>query len=394
VLGIVLGTFEKGDTMPNKVKRVKTAYPGVYFIMGKATDGRPERIYYIFYRKAGKQIEEKAGRQFQNDMTPARASQLRTRRIEGGQSNRERREEARREVWTLTRLWQEYSAHKPLTKGLATDRGRFQKFIEPTLGNKEPQELSPLDLDRLRIGVAKNHKPQTVKHVIALLVRIINYGARLGLCPGLSFKAPTIKVHNLKTEDLTSEQLAALMESINEDYDCQAANLMRLALCTGMRRGELFKLKWADIDFERGYLTIRSPKGGKNQVVPLNQAARDVLEMHPRDDDSPFVFPGRGGKQRTDIKRGVNRIKEKAGLPPDFRPLHGLRHVFASMLASSGQVDLYTLQKLLTHKSPGMTQRYAHLRDEALRRASDLAGDLIDQAMNGMQAQVVNQKEQ
>jgi integrase len=380
--------------MPNKVKRVKTAYPGVYFIMGKATDGRPERIYYIFYRKAGKQIEEKAGRQFQNDMTPARASQLRTRRIEGGQSNRERREEARREVWTLTRLWQEYSAHKPLTKGLATDRGRFQKFIEPTLGNKEPQELSPLDLDRLRIGVAKNHKPQTVKHVIALLVRIINYGARLGLCPGLSFKAPTIKVHNLKTEDLTSEQLAALMESINEDYDCQAANLMRLALCTGMRRGELFKLKWADIDFERGYLTIRSPKGGKNQVVPLNQAARDVLEMHPRDDDSPFVFPGRGGKQRTDIKRGVNRIKEKAGLPPDFRPLHGLRHVFASMLASSGQVDLYTLQKLLTHKSPGMTQRYAHLRDEALRRASDLAGDLIDQAMNGMQAQVVNQKEQ
>ena len=41
----------------------------------------------------------------------------------------------------------------------------------------------------------------------------------------------------------------------------------------------------------------------------------------------------------------------------------GLRHVYASMLASSGQVDMYTLQKLLTHKSPAMTQRYAHLRD-------------------------------
>ena len=47
------------------------------------------------------------------------------------------------------------------------------------------------------------------------------------------------------------------------------------------------------------------------------------------------------------------------------------------MLASSGRVDLYTLQKLLTHKSPAMTQRYAHLRDEALRQASDLAGDII-----------------
>ena len=62
------------------------------------------------------------------------------------------------------------------------------------------------------------------------------------------------------------------------------------------------------------------------------------------------------------------------------------------MLASSGQVDLYTLQKLLTHKSAAMTQRYAHLRDETLRRASDLAGDLIGQAMNGNTLQVVNLK--
>ena len=59
------------------------------------------------------------------------------------------------------------------------------------------------------------------------------------------------------------------------------------------------------------------------------------------------------------------------------------RHTYASMLASSGQVDLYTLQKLLTHKTAAMTQRYAHLRDEALRRASDLAGNLITQVING-----------
>ena len=60
------------------------------------------------------------------------------------------------------------------------------------------------------------------------------------------------------------------------------------------------------------------------------------------------------------------------------------------MLASSGQVDLYTLQKLLTHKSAAMTQRYAHLRDDALRRASDLAGDLIGQAMSGKRPRVIN----
>jgi integrase len=84
-----------------------------------------------------------------------------------------------------------------------------------------------------------------------------------------------------------------------------------------------------------------------------------------------------------DINKQVNQIKAAAGLPRDFRALHGLRHFYASMLASSGQVDLYTLQKLLTHKTPGMTQRYAHLRDQALRQAADLAGNIIDKFTNG-----------
>jgi integrase len=71
------------------------------------------------------------------------------------------------------------------------------------------------------------------------------------------------------------------------------------------------------------------------------------------DEAGPYVFPGRGGKgQLTDIRRQVRNIVKKAGLPDDFRPLHGLRHTFASALASSGEVDMYTLQKLLTHGSP------------------------------------------
>ena len=86
-----------------------------------------------------------------------------------------------------------------------------------------------------------------------------------------------------------------------------------------------------------------------------------------------------------DFNKPINRIKERAGLPKDFRPLHGLRHVYASILASSGQVDMYTLQKLLTHKTPQMTQRYAHLRDDTLKRASNLAGELINQAVSDEQ---------
>jgi len=375
--------------MPS-LKRIRTNYPGVFYINGTSSGGKPERIYYIRYRKAGRMIEEKAGRQFQDDMTPARAANIRTKRIEGAASNQERREEAKQEIWTLTRLWQDYSVHKLPTKGLATDRSRFQKFIESALGNKRPEDLSPLDLDRLRLQVAKSHKPQTVKHVISLLVRIVNHGARLGLCPGLPFKPPTIKVHNLRTEDLSPEQLQALMEAIDQEPDIQAANFMRLVLATGMRRGEVFQLQWQDLDFERGFVHLRTPKSGVDTKIPMNSAAREILSNHPRTSD--FVFPGRGNRARTRYPKAIDRIREKAGLPPDFRPIHGLRHFFASQLASSGKVDMYVLQRLLTHRAPTTTMRYSHLRDQPLRLASDLVVGLLGEVVNGNKAKVANLK--
>ncbi len=375
--------------MPAK-ERYKTIYPGVYYIEGKGAGSRKkERIYYIVYRKNGKLIEEKAGRQYQDDMTAARAAGRRAERIEGREpSNKEKREaeeakkRAKANKWTIERLWEEYKAQRPDSKGLRTDENRYNKYLKPKFGDKEPKEIIQLEVDRLRIKLLKKRKPQTVKHVLALLRRIVGFAVRKNLCQGLAFSIEMPKVNNLKTEDLTPEQLTRLLKVLNEDDNIQAANLMKMALFTGMRRGELFKLKWKDIDDQHGFIYIRDPKGGLDQKIPLNDSARDLLNSHPKS-RSPFVFPGRGGKQRTDINHQVNNIKEDAGLPKDFRPLHGLRHVYASMLASSGQVDMYTLQKLLTHKSPLMTQRYAHLRDETLKRASDLAGDLINEAING-----------
>jgi integrase len=370
------------------LKRKKTNYPGVFFIEGTSlATGKPEKIFYIRYRKAGKMIEEKAGRQSQDDMTPARAAGLRAERIGGRLPTRQEirdrkrtREETEAGRWTINRLWQEYTTHQQL-KGLAQDRSRFENYLKPTWGDKEPHEIQPLEMDRLRLRILKDKAPQTAKLTLSLLRRIVNFGVKRQLCKPLSFHLEMPKVDNLKTEDLSPEQLNALLAAIDEDHDIQAANLMKLALCTGLRKGEMFKLKWEDIDLERGFIHLRDPKSGRDQTIPLNQAAREVLEHHPKS-DSPFVFPGRGGKQRTEIRRPIDRIRKAAGLPKDFRPLHGLRHTFASMLASSGQVDLYTLGKLLTHKSAAMTMRYAHLRDDTLRRASDLAGDMIAEIAN------------
>ncbi len=368
-----------------KQNRLKTKYPGVYFIEGTATDGRPERVFYIVYRKNGRLIEEKAGRQYKDDMTPARAAGIRTRKIEGDcPTNEEERKEAAKEVvepWTIDRLWDEYKRQR-IIKGIVQDENRYSKHIKPLLAYKEPKELVPLDVDRLRMAVSKKHKVQTTRNVLALLRRIVSFGAKKQLCAGASFtiELPPPAPDGEKTEDLTPDELSRLLEAIENDTHTQAANLMRMALFTGMRRGELFRLQWTDLDFERGFIHLRDTKGSKDQTIPMNAEARKILENLERT-DSPFVFPGRSGQKRVDIHKTVNRIKDAAGLPKDFRALHGLRHVYASMLASSGKVDMYTLQKLMTHKSPQMTQRYAHLRDESLRAASELAGDIVQAAI-------------
>ena len=365
-----------------KQDRIKTKYPGVYYV----TKGN-EKIYYIYYRSNGKQIEEKAGRQYANDMTAARAAGIRADRSKGKEpSNNTRREQvkaaklAEAGKMTLERLWNEYEAYKADSKSIDTDKGRFQRFLMPDFGNKEPHKIIRLDVDRLRVRLLKDYKPQTVKHVLGLLKRIVSFGVSRQLCGNLNFKVETVKVDNQKTEDLNPEQLKNLLTAIDNSNDIQAADMMRLALYTGMRRGEMFKLKWTDIDFQRGFISIKNPKGGVSQKIPLNEEARQVLENHPK--ISSYVFATLDGDPFTYIWRRVNPIKEAAGLPADFRALHGLRHTYASMLASSGEVDLYTIQKLLTHKSPQMTQRYAHLRDEALRNASTLAGKIIKAAIN------------
>jgi len=392
--------------MGKKYTRNKTDYPGVFFIMGKHSSGKPEKIFYIDYRREGKRIEERVGRQFKDKMTPAKANKIRSLRMDGDQlSNAEKRTEVQAAIeeekgrWTISRLWEEYLVQRVGYKGKGPDSNRFDNYLKPPFGDRAPGDIITLDVDRLRVKMLKTKAPQTVKNTLELLRRIINFGVKRGLCAwpsALHIEMP--KVDNIKTEDLTPEQLERLLDVITEARSGPpawrlAANIMLLALYAGMRREEIFRLQWRDIDTNKGFISIRDPKGGRSQKIPLNDLARGVLESQERT-KSIYVFPGRGGAERTD-SRVIPQIRTKAGLPSGrgkegFRPLHGLRHVYASMLASSGQVDLYTLQKLLTHKSAAMTQRYAHLRDEALQRASAVASDLFKEAGKKDEAKVVN----
>lgn len=383
--------------------RHKTKYPGVFYREAKRLGGPgTEKIFYIVFKKDGKVIEEKAGRQYKDAMTDARAAGIRAERIEGKRPSRKeerQRLEAEQEAerlrkgevkWTVGRIWKEYKTVNSHIKGLGIDEYRYEKFLKSEFEEKMPAELVPLDIDRIRVRLQKSEvKPKSISNILELLRRLLNFGKKKQLCPPLGFIIPMPEVYNERTEDLSPDELANLLDAIEKEKNIQGANLVCLALYTGIRRGELFKLKWEDVDFERGFILLRDPKGGPDQKIPMNESARELLKNHPRpirkrkkgeNEDaspSPYVFPGRGGKQRTSVRVVANRIKNNADLPKDFRPLHGLRHSYASMLASSGEVDLYTLQKLMTHKDPKMTQRYAHLRDQALKKASGVADRII-----------------
>ena len=361
-----------------RVERHSTKYPGVFYRIVERLGGvGDEKVFYVSYKKDGKKIETKVGRQYVDDMTPARANQLRNDFIEGRELTRAQKRQVEKQIpLSLTDIWMNYQSVKSTNKSIKNDVNRFQNHLQASFGNKQIQDITPQDIDRFKKKSVKL-SPKTIKNALEMLVRLSNYAINKRLCPGLTFKVEYPEINNETTEDLTDEQFKKLLDVLSVEKNLDVKHIMLLAVYTGMRRSEIFKLKWSDINFQRGFIEIRNPKSGKNKTIPMNDLARDVLEqcVHHA---SEYLFPGKGiDGHRVDIHKEANRIKKAAGLPEDFRPMHGLRHFFGTTLISSGRVDLNTLQRLLTHSSPAMTLRYAKIRDKVLADASNVLTEIM-----------------
>jgi integrase len=156
----------------------------------------------------------------------------------------------------------------------------------------------------------------------------------------------------------------------HEPYADHLQPIVLLALNTGLRRSELFHLRWQDIDFEAKWLTVRgvSAKNGQTRRIPLNAEALSTLETWRKlaKDGESRVFPGVGGGRLKRVDRAWRRLKKGAELE-DFR-FHDLRHHFASRLVQSG-VPLNTVRELLGHADTTMVLRYAHLSPDHLAAA-------------------------
>jgi len=130
---------------------------------------------------------------------------------------------------------------------------------------------------------------------------------------------------------------------------------------TGFRRGELLSLRWNDVDFANGLITVQASyaKNGERRSMPISKTLRAVLEgirkAMPRNE---HVFRNEQGGPYIAPTTAFGSAVKRAGLV-DFH-FHDLRHTFASRLVMGGQ-DIRTVQDLLGHKSITMTLRYSHL---------------------------------
>lgn len=143
--------------------------------------------------------------------------------------------------------------------------------------------------------------------------------------------------------------------------------MVLVSLHTGIRRGELFSLRWADVDLKQKNLTVNgsSAKSNQTRTIPLNKIALTTLRQwrkqkakNHRLKKTDYVFPNDEGKRLTDIKTSWSVVRKRAKLR-NFR-WHDLRHTFASNLVQR-KATLQEVQQLLGHSTIAMTQRYAHI---------------------------------
>ncbi len=172
------------------------------------------------------------------------------------------------------------------------------------------------------------------------------------------------RVNNKRERWLTYKEEARLLNASSEWLQ----EIIVFALHTGLRRGEILKLRWPLVDLSRRTITILEQKNKCVDTLPLNETVMELLRAKNKVKSikSDFVFFSKAGTglDGDNLHRAFSETRKKARLE-DFR-FHDLRHTFATRLVQSG-VDIYKVQRLMRHKSPQMTQRYAHHYPESLR---------------------------
>ncbi len=283
-------------------------------------------------------------------------------------------------------VWKKYIKWARLNKrSWRDDMIRWDKHISLHLNNKKMDKVTPHDIQIILndMSIKKTSKgnpyaPATIKQVLVLINRVYNWSIEQQLYQGHnpcnSVAIP--KFDNKVTHTLDRKGLESLFKVLDSWDNIRAVLMIRFALYTGKRKGEILKLTWDCVDLQNNYLYFKSTntKNKQSQTVPINKNCIEILRECQKLKLSEYVFPSTVGNYYSTFDETWRRIRKKAGLTIRF---HDLRHTYASYLASSGKVDIYTLKELLGHSTIEMTQRYAHLVNGALKRAVRVADEVF-----------------
>jgi integrase len=222
--------------------------------------------------------------------------------------------------------------------------------------------------------------PGTINREIGLLSAAYNFARHdLGWrienpAAHTKLKEPEGRGHYLRPEQVQRLVLAAE----EEPRAPHLSAFITLAVCTGCRKGELLSLRWVDVDYEQSTLRIggKVSKNGKTRGVPLSKEALKALNTQRRFTmkhcpETPWVFANKLGERIQSVQTSFETARRKAGL--DDCRVHDLRHTAASLMVKSG-VPLAVVRDVLGHSTIKMTERYAHLAPENLRKAVELVG--------------------
>lgn len=266
-------------------------------------------------------------------------------------------------------------------RSVTREEGLFTVWISPAVGHLPMKDIAPFHLEKLKKSMAdKGQSPRSIEYALSVVRQIFNTAKRLGAFEG---ENPTAKVKFPKPDNgwmrfLTHKEADKLLEAL-KGKSADVHDMTLLSLNCGLRFGEIAALTWQDVDLERGTLTIRDAKAGSRYAFLTEQAAamlKGRAEEKDRDKGKPsdYVFQGRKvllDRISITFKRTVDELKLNEGI--DDRRLkicfHSCRHSYASWMIEEGQ-DLYTVQKLLGHKTNVMTQKYAHMAENKLRGAA------------------------
>src|SRR5262245_18669969 len=256
------------------------------------------------------------------------------------------------------------------------------QHILPALGQLSVAHISRDDV--VRLHVAMENIPRRANYAIATIRALLNFAIDLGLRPPGNNPARGIKNYReYKRERFLSEaEIAKAADAITNaeqkgTIGPHGAAGLRLCLFTGARSGEVTATEWSHVDWQRKQIRLPDSKTNEPRTIHLSQPALEVLRGLPR--ISKYVIAGRTpGEAYQNLRRAWILAREHVGLQ-DVR-LHDLRHSFASLAASKG-ISLQTIGKLLGHRDPQTTARYAHLAADVVAAVHDQLGESIAAAI-------------